>query len=758
MSIQNAHTKIVIIFLAASFLVGCGRDPQRAKAKYLASGQNFLNQKKYGDATVEFRNAIRMDPRSAEAYYQLAQAEIGQQNWKAGFADLEKAIELDPARLDARLERARLYVAAREFLQVEQEANEILQRDPKNADAYELIGGARVGEGKPEEALQAFSKVAELRPNDANCFRNLAMVEVKLRRFPDAEEHLKRASAIDPKSAQVTIDLATFYRQQGRFDESEKTLEAGVQRNPDALDIYLAWANFLSERGKTTEMEGVLDNLRNRVKSPDAAIAIGDFYLRKDALDKALAEYIRGLSVSAKNLDLEKRILGVYLTSNQIEKAAELDGKIMKQVPSDTFAEVLHGRVLLAQGKKQEAIIALQGTVKNAPNSADAHYYLGLAYWQNGNLGQADGELKEALKVAPGMPPVLRSLVELSVAQNRPSEAQSYAQELVEKNPTDVNARLLLGSAFLRQAQNRKAEEQFAAAERLAPNQASVHLSLGQLHLANKNWAQAEKEFEAATQLAPADTTMLAAYTSFLASRQQLAKAEDAAQQFVNANPNVAQGHVVLGGLKYSTKDSEAARLEFEKAIQLDPQNILGYVQLAVLYRREGQMDAAIGQYQKALGLQPRSALLLTLLGNMYLEKDELDEAGKYFAKALEADANYAPANANLAWVHAQQGKDLDVALGLAQKAKSLNPDDSAISDVGWVMYKKGNYSGAIPLHRDCVKKTPDSAQYHYHLGLDLIAAGQKEPGSEQLQAALKMNKLRAADQEQAKHALAQEN
>ena len=59
----------------------------------------------------------------------------------------------------------------------------------------------------------------------------------------------------------------------------------------------------------------------------------------------------------------------------------------------------------------------------------------------------------------------------------------------------------------------------------------------------------------------------------------------------------------------------------------------------------------------------------------MYLEKNDLETARKYYARALEVDPNFAVANANMAWVDAQEGKDLDVALGMAQKAKSLMPE-----------------------------------------------------------------------------------
>jgi len=97
--------------------------------------------------------------------------------------------------------------------------------------------------------------------------------------------------------------------------------------------------------------------------------------------------------------------------------------------------------------------------------------------------------------------------------------------------------------------------------------------------------------------------------------------------------------------------------------------------------------------------------------------------------------------------------------LGMAQKAKSQMPEVPSISDtLAWVMYKKGNYSGAIPLLQDCVKKSPDSALYHCHLGLALMAAGKKESGKTQLQAALQTNKLTAADKAQAEQALGERN
>jgi tetratricopeptide (TPR) repeat protein len=135
-----------------------------------------------------------------------------------------------------------------------------------------------------------------------------------------------------------------------------------------------------------------------------------------------------------------------------------------------------------------------------------------------------------------------------------------------------------------------------------------------------------------------------------------------------------------------------------------------------------------------------------------------LEAARKYYAQTLEADPNFAIANANMAWVDAQQGKDLDVALDMAQKAKSMMPEQPSVTDtLAWVMYKRGNYAGAMPLFQECVQKSPNSAEFHYHLGMTLLATGQEAKGKEQLEAALRM-KLDTADAQQAQQTLAKVN
>ena len=98
---STAKKRITIVsglILLVLFLGSCAKDPEKAKAKYLASGQSYMKKGNYSDAALEFRNALRLDPRFVDAYYQLAQADLAQHDWRAAYLSLDQAIAIDANR------------------------------------------------------------------------------------------------------------------------------------------------------------------------------------------------------------------------------------------------------------------------------------------------------------------------------------------------------------------------------------------------------------------------------------------------------------------------------------------------------------------------------------------------------------------------------------------------------------------------------------------------------------------------------------
>src|SRR5436309_1490545 len=65
--------KVALLIAAVGLAAACTKDPQKLKVRYLASGDNYVAQKKYGEAIVEYRNAVAQDGQYGEARFKLAE-------------------------------------------------------------------------------------------------------------------------------------------------------------------------------------------------------------------------------------------------------------------------------------------------------------------------------------------------------------------------------------------------------------------------------------------------------------------------------------------------------------------------------------------------------------------------------------------------------------------------------------------------------------------------------------------------------------
>ena len=93
----------------------------------------------------------------------------------------------------------------------------------------------------------------------------------------------------------------------------------------------------------------------------------------------------------------------------------------------------------------------------------------------------------------------------------------------------------------------------------------------------------------------------------------------------------------------------------------------------------------------------------------------------------------------NLAFVIAEQGGDLDLALTYAQRAKQKLPQSPEVADtLGWIYIKKRLTPNAIEIYNDLVAKQPANSTYRYHLGMALLQRGDKPQARKELETALR--------------------
>ncbi len=745
----------IVMVVLLTVLVGCTRNPDAAKRKYVESGMKYMDEKKYDSAIIQFKKALQIDPRWAEAHYELGQAELAQQHWAAAFKEFSVAVDQDPNHVKAHLALGTMWWQARKFTEAEEHARFVVAHDPGNVDGYMLLGNILLGEKKPQEAIDMYTKAAAIKPNDPGAYLNRGVAYVSLKQDAAAEEDLRKAVAVDPKAMQAYYALSNFYLNKGDAKKAEEVLRSAIQNAaPNDPIPSLRLAGLMLRLGRKADGEQVVQQLRDKQpSSAQVAAAIGDYYLASRDSADAIKEYQRGLSLDPKNQEVQLRLLETLINSGKINDATALTDRLLKENPGDIMARITHARLLAIKGNSAESITTLREVIKDARENPQAHYILGKVLHQTGDLAGAKSELQETLKRQPENQMALYALAETYRDSRDFDTAREYAARLQKLNDNPsvhfLNATIDIGAKDYPAALTELNE-----VKKSVTTDPLLYLNYAIAYAGQKKYADAEREFQTALKIYPQYDAAMADYVSMMFVTNNPAKAVALASQYAAANPNRAQAHFIYASALATTKKFDQALQEFQKVTQIEPSSLMAYIHIGQIYELSNRPDDAIGAYQKALQVQPKSPLANNYLGNLYVRRGDLKSAAKYFQAALNENAHDPVAANNLAWVYASQGENLDMALSLATQAKQIAPDLDGINDtLAWIQYKKGNYHVSVSLADEAVKARPEKADYRYHLGMALMGAGEPVRAKAELQKALQLN-LKGADAEQAQKTL----
>jgi tetratricopeptide (TPR) repeat protein len=146
-------------------------------------------------------------------------------------------------------------------------------------------------------------------------------------------------------------------------------------------------------------------------------------------------------------------------------------------------------------------------------------------------------------------------------------------------------------------------------------------------------------------------------------------------------------------------------------------------------------------RYKATAEKEPKALQALMGLGIIYQRENNYSKAQEYYEKVLTINPNFVPAANNLAYIYAEQGGNIDIALNLAQKAREKMPQDANVADtLGWIYYKKNVYSTAITYLKEAAEKMPEQPVVRYHLGMAYYKNGNRDLARQELNRALSLS------------------
>jgi tetratricopeptide (TPR) repeat protein len=144
---------------------------------------------------------------------------------------------------------------------------------------------------------------------------------------------------------------------------------------------------------------------------------------------------------------------------------------------------------------------------------------------------------------------------------------------------------------------------------------------------------------------------------------------------------------------------------------------------LSLLYEEKQDFKKAIEVLEGARQISPQNPDVLYQIGMLHERLGETDKALNYMEEVLRIDPDYANALNFVGYTWADKGINLPEAEAKIKKALSQRPDDAYIRDsIGWVYYKKGEYTQALTELLRAFQAMPDDPTIAEHLG-DVYAA-----------------------------------
>jgi Tfp pilus assembly protein PilF len=279
---------------------------------------------------------------------------------------------------------------------------------------------------------------------------------------------------------------------------------------------------------------------------------------------------------------------------------------------------------------------------------------------------------------------------------------------------------------------------------------------LGTIALRRNNAVLARRSFERALRVDPDHVEALTGLTTLDAEAGRIrdAQARIEARLAVVKNPTTA--FLLLAAKIYiATGQFERTEKSLRRIIEVDPTNLEGYSLLGQYYVTQRKLPEATREFSTLVERDPKSVSAYTMLGLLAHARGDVNAERKAYERAVQIDAQAAIASSNLAWIYANEGVNLEVALQLAQTAHNRIPDSGEIADtLAFVYFKKEMGSFAVPLLTAALDQEPNNPEYHYHLGLVYAQAGEDAKARKSFQAALKLNP-RFADAEHARRVMA---
>jgi tetratricopeptide (TPR) repeat protein len=198
-----------------------------------------------------------------------------------------------------------------------------------------------------------------------------------------------------------------------------------------------------------------------------------------------------------------------------------------------------------------------------------------------------------------------------------------------------------------------------------------------------------------------------------------------------------------LGSMYFKLGKLDEAERAYRDAIEAFPGQHQAHAGLGAVLAARGRSAEAVASYNRAQSIVPLPQYS-GALADLFTAAGKAEDARKQNAQidmiAKLEEAAGQKANRTLALVYANQERNLERAMTLAEADLELRRDIYTWDAMSWVLYKRGRLDEARKASREALKTGAREPLLLYHAGMIERAAGDAAAGRKLIESALALN------------------
>ncbi|XP_053670732.1 protein O-mannosyl-transferase TMTC4 [Anopheles nili] len=204
-----------------------------------------------------FRSAMRVCPRNAKVYYNIARLATDQGDRETAFAFYRHAIELHPEYEAAHMNLGNLHREMQELDIAERHLRKAIEIHEPFPSAWMNLGIVQAARKDHLAALASYQRALELKPNYANCLYNLGNLYIDKQNSSMALRYWREAIQQNPRHSKAWANILALYDNRGRTEDIIRTSALALTFLPNDTAILFTRANAFGKLGQYETAESL---------------------------------------------------------------------------------------------------------------------------------------------------------------------------------------------------------------------------------------------------------------------------------------------------------------------------------------------------------------------------------------------------------------------------------------------------------------------------------------------------------------------